>query len=196
TLIGPPSKWRSVGKFPDRDTYEFTIYGEKDGKWTRVVQQTLRRKQPPADERSQITEGIIGAPLDAVWNAFATKEGQEAWNVAHAEIDLKIGGKMLTHYDANGKIGDANTIENVILAFEPKKMLTMKVGKPPEKFPFKEAIKHVWHVVYFEEAGPNRTRVRVVGLGYSADEESRKLRAFFEKGNAYTLKKLQEHMAK
>lgn len=196
TLIGPPAKWRSVGKFPDRDTYQFTIYGEKDGKWAEVVQQTLRRKQPPADENCQITEGIIGAPVDAVWNAFATKAGQEAWNVAHAEIDLKVGGKMLTHYDAKGKIGDANTIENVILAFEPKKMLSMKVGKPPENFPFKEAIKHVWHVVYFEEVGPQRTRVRVVGLGYSAGDESKQLRAFFDKGNAYTLKKLQEHLTK
>lgn len=196
TLIGPPAKWRSVGKFPDRDTYQFTIYGEKDGKWAEVVKQTLKRKQPPADESCQITEGIIGAPVDAVWNAFATKAGQEAWNVAHAEIDLKVGGKMLTHYNPKGKIGDANTIENVILAFEPKKMLSMKVGKPPENFPFKEAIKQVWHIVYFEEVGPQRTRMRVVGLGYSAGEESKQLRSFFEKGNAYTLKKLQEHLAK
>ncbi|HWB13752.1 MAG TPA: SRPBCC domain-containing protein [Pirellulales bacterium] len=196
TLIGPPAKWRSIGKFVDQDTYEFTIYADKDGKWSPAVEQKLKRKQPPADDSRQITEGVIDAPLDAVWNAFATKAGQEAWNVAHAEIDLQIGGKMLTHYDAKGEIGDANTIENVILAFEPRKMLSIKVGKPPENFPFKEAIKGVWHVLYFEEAGPNRTRVRVVGLGYSADEESQKLRAFFEKGNAYTLNKLQEHFVK
>jgi len=196
TLIGPPARWRSIGKFLDQDTYQFTIYGDKDGKWTPVVEQRLKRRQLPADDSRQITEGIIDAPLDAVWNAFATKEGQEAWNVAHAEIDLKIGGKMLTHYNPSGKIGDPNTIENVILAFEPKKMLTIKVGNPPEKFPFKEAIKHVWHVVYFEEVGPQRTRMRVVGLGYSADDESKQLRAFFEKGNGYTLKKLQEHLEK
>ncbi len=161
----------------------------------RAEDKTAPRKLP-AEESRQITEGIIDAPLDAVWNAFATKEGQEAWNVAHAEIDLKIGGKMRTHYDPKGKIGDANTIENIILAFEPRKMLAIQVGKPPEKFPFKDAIKNVWHVLYFEEAGPNRTRVRLVGLGYSADEESKKLRAFFEKGNAYSLKRLQEHFAK
>ncbi len=196
TLIGPPARWRSVGQFPGKDTYQFTIYGAKNGAWTPVVRQTLRRKRAPADATSQVTEGVIDAPPDAVWNAYATKEGQEAWNVAHAEIDLRIGGTMRTHYDAKGRIGDANTIENVILAFEPGRMLTLKVGKPPETFPFKEAIKHVWHVVYFEEAGPGRTRVRVVGLGYGADEESKKLRAFFEKGNAYTLKKLQEHWAK
>jgi uncharacterized protein YndB with AHSA1/START domain len=196
TRIGPSAKWRSVGRFPDKDTYHFTIYGDKNGKWTPVVEQTLKRKQPPSDESRQVTEGTIDAPLDAVWNAFTTKEGQEAWNVAHAEIDLKIGGMMRTHYDAKGQIGDASTIENTILAFEPRKMLTIKVAKAPQKFPFKEAITNVWHVLYFEEAGPNRTRLRMVGLGYSADEESKKLRGFFEKGNAYTLKKLQEHLGK
>jgi uncharacterized protein YndB with AHSA1/START domain len=196
TLIGSPAKWRSTAKFPDKDTYQFTIMGEIDGKWSPVITQTLKRKQPPADESSQVTEGIIDAPLDAVWDALATKKGQEAWNVAHAEIDLKVGGKMLTHYDAKGKIGDPNTIENIILAFEPKKMLTIKVGKPPEKFPFKEAIQNVWTVIYFEDAGPNRTRLRLVGLGYGSDEGSKKLRAFFEKGNAYTVQKMQEHFKK
>jgi uncharacterized protein YndB with AHSA1/START domain len=195
TMIGRPAKWRSSAKFPDKDTYQFTIFGEKEGKWSPVVTQTLKRRQPPADESRQVTEGIIDGPLHAVWDALATKQGQEAWNVAHAEIDLKIGGKMLTHYDAKGKIGDPNTIENLILAFEPKKMLTIKVGQPPEKFPFKEAIKNVWHIMYFDDAGAGRTRLRVVGLGYDSTEESKRLKAFFEKGNAYTLKKLQEHFA-
>jgi uncharacterized protein YndB with AHSA1/START domain len=195
TLIGPPAKWRSVGEFADKDTYRFTISGEKEGKWTPVVEQTLKRMQAAGDGSRQVTEGIIDAPVEAVWDALATKKGQEAWNVAHAEIDLKVGGKMLTHYDAKGKIGDPNTIENVVLAFEPKKMLAIKVGKPPEKFPFKEAVKNVWHVMYFEDAGPGRTRLRLVGLGYGSDEESKKLLAFFEKGNAFTLKKLQEHYA-
>ena len=59
---------------------------------------------------------MIEAPVDSVWAAFTTKEGQESWNVAHAEIDLKIGGKMRTHYDAAGRIGDSNTIENTYSA--------------------------------------------------------------------------------
>jgi uncharacterized protein YndB with AHSA1/START domain len=150
-------------------------------------------KDGAEDESRHITEGIIDAPLDAVWAALTTKEGMESWAVAHAEIDLKVGGKMRTHYSPKGKIGDPNTIENIILAFEPKRMLSIQVGKPPVKFPFKEAIKSVWHVLSFDEAGPGRTRLREVGLGYGSDEESKKLRAFFKNGNAFTLKKLQEH---
>jgi hypothetical protein len=43
--------------------------------------------------------------------------------------------------------------------------------------------------------GDSSMRVRVVGLGYGTDDESTKMRKFFEAGNAYTLKKLQEHFA-
>jgi hypothetical protein len=45
TLVGPAAKWRSVGTFPDPDTYEFEILSEKDGKWTQAVKQTLKRRK-------------------------------------------------------------------------------------------------------------------------------------------------------
>jgi uncharacterized protein YndB with AHSA1/START domain len=195
TIIGKPAKWRETLRFTNKDTMQFTIFGEKDGQWIPVVKQTSKRCRPKASTAEQVVEGMIGAPVDAVWAALATKEGQESWNVAHAEIDLKIGGKMRTHYDAAGRIGDPNTIENTILCFEPRRMLAIQVMNPPEKFPFKNAIKKIWTVIYFEDAGPSLTRLRIVGNGYGDDEESHKLRRFFEKGNAYTLQKLQEKFA-
>ncbi len=147
------------------------------------------------DTSRQVTEGMVEAPVSAVWEALTTKQGLESWNVAHAEIDLKIGGKMRTHYDPKGKIGDPRTIENTILCFEPKRMLAMRATGLPQGFPFAKAIARVWTVIYFEEAGPGRTRIRLVGLGYGDDAEAQKLRVFFEKGNAYTLQKLQKHFA-
>jgi uncharacterized protein YndB with AHSA1/START domain len=192
TIIGKPAKWRETLKFPDKDTMQFTIFADKNGQWTPVVKQTSKRRQPEFNAAEQVTEGVIEAPVDSVWAAFTTKEGQESWNVAHAEIELKIGGKMRTHYDAAGRIGDPNTIENTILCFEPRRMLAIQVTNPPEKLPYKNAIKKMWTVLYFEEMGPSLTRLRLVGTGYEDDEESRKLRTFFERGNAYTLKKLQE----
>jgi hypothetical protein len=44
TIVGAPAQWRSVGRFPDRDTYEFKIYGQKDGQWVQKVEQKLKRK--------------------------------------------------------------------------------------------------------------------------------------------------------
>lgn len=193
TLVGPPAKWRSVATFPDKDTYQATILGEKDGKWVQVAKVELKRR-PPAKDR-QVTEGVIDATPEAVWAALTTKEGLEAWNVAHAQVELKVGGRMLTHYDPKGKIGDPNTIENIILSFEPERMLSIRVGTPPATFPFKTAVRDVWTVIRLEPDGAGRTRLTLTGLGYGPDEESRKLREFFEKGNAYTLRKLQGHFA-
>jgi uncharacterized protein YndB with AHSA1/START domain len=148
-----------------------------------------------ADDDRVVAEAVVDASVDDVWQAVTTKQGMESWMVAHAEIDLKVGGKMLTHYDADGRIGDPNTIENTILSFEPKRMLSIKATKPPEKFPFKEALKDMWTVMRFDPLGPNRTRVSVVSLGYNATDESRKMRDFFEAGNALTLEKLRKKFA-
>ena len=151
----------------------------------------VTRADPPA----LVHEGIVEAPVAKVWRAFTTNEGMESWCVAHADIDLRIGGKMRTHYSKEGKLGDGGTIENTILSFDPERMLSFRNTRAPEKFPFAEAFQKTWSVLYFENVGPGRTKVTIVGLGYGDDEQSVKTRAFFDKGNAFTLKKLQEHFA-
>lgn len=195
TIIGSPAKWREVLSFTDKDTMQFTIFGERESKWVPIVKQTSKRKHAEVRPDQVVTEGVIEAPVGAVWAAFTTNEGQESWNVAQAEIDLKVGGLMRTHYDPKGKIGDPHTIENTILCFEPNRLLAIQVKSPPANFPFKDAIQKMWTVIRFEDAGPSRSRVSIVGVGYGDDEDSRKLRNFFDKGNAYTLKKLQEKFA-
>lgn len=148
-----------------------------------------------AEDSRLVHEVAVAAPIDEVWKAFTTKEGQESWMVAHAEIELKTGGRMRAHYDGNGVLGDPKTIENTIISYDPQRMLSLKVSKPPEGFLFPNAIKNMWTVIYFESDSPNSTRVRLVGLGFGEDEESQRMRAFFDRGNAWTLKKLQERFA-
>jgi uncharacterized protein YndB with AHSA1/START domain len=142
-----------------------------------------------------VHEGAVAAPLDSVWNAFTTKAGLESWMAAHAAIDLRLGGTLQALYAPNGALGDPQTIENTILAFEPKRMLAIKVSKPPAGFPFPTAITSMWTVIYFEAAGPDRTTVREVSLGFGDDEESQRMRQFFERGNTATLAGLQRRFA-
>lgn len=144
----------------------------------------------------QVSEGIIEAPVGSVWKALTTKEGLEAWNVAHAEVDLRVGGALRSHYDPKGVLGDKNTIVNSILSYEPERMLSIRIAGHPEKFPFPNACKSQWTVIHFEPMGPDRTKLRLVGLGYESGDESRKMHEFFQKGNDYTIGKLQEHFAK
>ena len=144
-----------------------------------------------ADSRL-VSEGVVSAPVDQVWAAFATKEGLESWMAAHAEIELKLGGAIKAQHDPKGKVGDPSTIENTILSYEPTRMLSFKVTKAPEGFPFPNAIKNMWTVVYFEADGENSTRVREVSMGFGDDDESKKMREFFKRGNTFTLQQLQK----
>lgn len=142
-----------------------------------------------------VHEDTVTASQEVVWAALTTKSGQESWMVAHSEIDLKVGGLMQTHYDPSGAIGDPQTIENEILCYDPGRMLSFRVTSAPADFPFPDAIKEMWTVIYLESTGPETTLVRIVGLGIGASEESEKMRAFFDRGNAWTLQKLQERFA-
>jgi uncharacterized protein YndB with AHSA1/START domain len=151
--------------------------------------------QAPDAKTFVVHEAVVSAPFALVWEAFTTKKGLESWMVAHAEIDLQVGGKMLTHYSKDGKIGDDGTIENTILSFDPMRMMSIKATKPPANFPFKDAIKKMWTVIYFT-AEEEQTRVKVISHGFTMDQDSQTMRGHFDAGNKFTLDKLMERFKK
>ena len=134
----------------------------------------------------QVTEGFVNAPVAEVWRIFATAEGFKATGAAHAQVDLRIGGTIASHYDPKGRLGDAETIVNEILAYEPERMLAMRIKQAPASFPYRNAMQGTWTVVYFTPSG-DMTHVRIVGLGYRDDAESQAMRKFFAEGNRRTL---------
>src|SRR5262245_6222411 len=140
-----------------------------------------------------VTEGFINAPVSEVWRLFTTSEGYKATGVAQASVDLRIGGEIRSRYggpDGKGQLGDAETIVNEILAYEPERMLAMRIKQAPASFPHRSAIDGTWTVIYFNPAGENVTQVRLVGLGYQDTSESQALRQFFEQGNRETLDRI------
>jgi uncharacterized protein YndB with AHSA1/START domain len=113
--------------------------------------------------------------------------------VALADVDLRIGGLIRSRYSARGALGDDETIENRILAFEPRRMIAIRIERTPKSFPFKEAWKKTWTVITLTDLGNNRTHIRIASMGYGTDEESIAMRKFFEAGNGSTLETLQKH---
>jgi hypothetical protein len=107
--------------------------------------------------------------------------------VAKTEIDMRVGGSFRTSYSKTSSLDDDASIHHVILAFDPLKMFSMHTVKPPKNFPFPNAILKTWTVVYFEPQGDFKTKVTAHMLGFTDDEESQKMRAFFEAGNKTTL---------
>jgi uncharacterized protein YndB with AHSA1/START domain len=141
-----------------------------------------------------VSEGVVNAPVAAVWRAWTTTDGLKSWLAPHADIDLRIDGLMRSNYDAKGTLGDQGTIENRVLAYEPERMLSIRVAKAPERFPFKAKVGEMWTVLYFTPTPEGGTKLRIVGLGFGKDEESQRMKTFFEQGNAYTLVQLQKRL--
>lgn len=149
------------------------------------------QERAQADTAPLVHEGIINAPVAEVWRIFTTGEGFKSLGVAQADVDLRIGGLIRSHYSPDGVLGDPGTIQNQIIAFEPERMLAIRIHQPPAGFPFKEAWKGTWSVITFHDLGDGRTALRIAGLGYTADPESQSMRTFFQTGNEWTVKTLQ-----
>jgi uncharacterized protein YndB with AHSA1/START domain len=137
-----------------------------------------------------VTEGIVNAPVEEVWKAFTTKPGIESWMVAKTEFELRVGATWRTSYSKDSNLNDDAAIHHMILAYDPGRMLAFRTIKTPRTFPFPNAISKTWNVVYFEPAGPGRTKVTTHMLGYEDNDESQKMRAFFETGNKATMDSL------
>jgi uncharacterized protein YndB with AHSA1/START domain len=144
------------------------------------------------DAPSFVNEGTINAPIAAVWQVWTSNEGYKRLGVAKADVDFRVGGLIRSHYGEKGVIGDDETIQNRILAYEPQRMIAIRIDRPPKSFPFKEAWKSTWTVITLSDAGNGRTHLRVASMGYGTDEESMKMRKFFEVGNEWTVKALQK----
>ena len=142
-----------------------------------------------------VTEGVVNAPVDAVWKAWTTREDMESWMVGKTDFTLEVGAIWHSSYDKKSTLDDEATIHQQLLAYDPGRMLTTRTVKPPQGFPFPNAILRTWTVVYFEPTGPTQTRVVARMLGFSSDGESRAMRSFFERGNRATLDALIKRFA-
>jgi uncharacterized protein YndB with AHSA1/START domain len=145
------------------------------------------------DGVSFVNEGVVNAPVEEVWKVFSTSEGYKVLGPAQAEVDLRIGGTIRSRYGSDGPLGDPETIENVILAYEPPTMMALRIQKTPQTFPFKHAWKSTWTVMTLMPLDGGRTLVRASSLGFGTDEESIAMRRFFEAGNQTVIAGLQKH---
>lgn len=155
-----------------------------------ILMTTFMLSTANAEEPREVFHVEIDAHIDDVWQAFTTTEGLQSWVAPLADIDFKVGGKWRANYDPNGTLGDASTIENTILSYDPKRMISLKATGFPKDFIFEEAAKDTWSVFYFSPITPSRTKITVVGLGYNETELSQKMRSFFQAANQYSMDQL------
>lgn len=146
-----------------------------------------------ADDIAFVNEGVLNAPIEEVWKIWTTSDGYRKLGPALADVDLRIGGLIRSRYRGDGRLGDDETIENEIMAFEPPRMIAIRIHKPPKSFPFKESWKKTWTVITLIPLEGGKTRVRAASLGYGTDEESVAMMRFFQSGNQQTIEALQKY---
>jgi uncharacterized protein YndB with AHSA1/START domain len=143
-----------------------------------------------------VHDAVVNAPVEDVWKAWTTRAGMESWMVGKTDFELTVGAIWHTSYDKQSTLDDDRTIHQQLLAYDPGRMLSIRTVQTPKGFPFPNEIGKTWTVVYLEPIGPAQTRVTAKMLGFSANEESQKMRAFFERGNRATLDSLVKRFAK
>lgn len=131
----------------------------------------------------QVTEGFVNAPVAEVWRLFTTSPANAKTGSVRTGATLRIGGEIRVHHDLEGASGGAETIVSEILAYEPERMLALRVKQAPASFPPRAALDGLWTIVYLTPSGEDMTHVRIVGLGYSDEPASRTAREFFANGN-------------
>jgi uncharacterized protein YndB with AHSA1/START domain len=157
-----------------------------------VIATILAAAPALAHERTLRHEGVVHASADDLWRFWTTAEGWKKLGIAHADVEIKIGGQIRTNYNPEGTIGDDGTITNTILAYEPGRMLSFKPTAPKNAPPpVQEICKTGWSVLRFEPLSPTTTRVSISMMGFGEGELYDQAYAFFDRGNAYTLSKLQ-----
>ena len=134
---------------------------------------------------------VIDAPVQQVWDAFATADGFRGWAAPFVHMELKVGGIIESSYQPDAKVGDTSNIKNQIVAYIPGRLLVLKNVQAPEGFAPECVMDRLVSIFEFESISAESTRLTLWGVGYGPDEESLRILEFFKEANAWTFGQLQ-----
>ena len=120
---------------------------------------------------------IVHATPSEVWKAWTTTEGLRSFFAPQAQIELRTFGRFEIHFDPNAGAGARGAEGNIVLAFEPERMLSTTWDAPP-KFPAVRA-QRTFLQVRLALAQNGHTEVLVVQDGFGSGTEWRQVRDYF-----------------
>ena len=132
-------------------------------------------------DKALVIQVEVPAPLDDVWNAFATSDGLSTWLFPNATVDLRPGGDWLVHFPGGSTGG------GTIVSFVPKKELII-AALCPDRFPHVRAERT--HAAFTFEAHGNSTIVRLTQTGWKTGSEWDQAYEYLTAGNAQLMSTL------
>jgi uncharacterized protein YndB with AHSA1/START domain len=136
-------------------------------------------------------ETTLSQSPQEVWRWFATEKGLQCWAAPLIRLDLRIGGKLETNYNAKASIGGPGTITLGIVNFVEAEFLTFKVKLNDA---FSEVLQaeddNLQEVIRLERLPNGGTRIVSTMIGWGSGADWDRAAEFFAKGNEASYKDL------
>ncbi|MFO1330359.1 MAG: SRPBCC domain-containing protein [Rubrivivax sp.] len=136
---------------------------------------------PPAQgaERAIDKEVVVPASVDAVWDAWTTREGIASFMAPDARVEPRVGGAFSIHFDPGAAPGARGADDMRFLALQPKRMLSFDWNAPPH-LPEARA-QRTFVVVRLEPLAAAQTRVTLHHTGWGDGGEWDRAYTYFER---------------
>lgn len=141
-------------------------------------------------------EIVVQTSLDAVWHAWTTNAGIDAFFSKGPKIELRIGGPYelymgMTEPDKSGLRGSEGC---KVLSYIPREMLSFEWNFPPKVPTLRNAHAKTHVVLRFEELPGGRVRLRFDQLGWKDGEDWDAGYAYFDKAWDWVLQQLKKYL--
>ena len=132
-----------------------------------------------ADERSIDKQIVVAAPIEAVWQAWTTREGIQGFFAPEAEIDARVGGAFHIHIDPLGEPGMKGADDMRFMALQRPTMLSFDWNAPPS-LPEARA-QRTFVVVRLAPVDASSTRVTLHHTGWGSGGQWDQTFAYFDR---------------
>lgn len=132
-----------------------------------------------AEDRILRTQLLLDAPLEDVWNAWATEEGVKSFFAPGCRIEPRVDGAYEILFNPAGEPGQRGAEGMRILVYEPRQRLAFTWNAPPD-LPNVRA-QRTLVTLDFEAQGEKRTRLTFTQAGWGAGPEWDKAYAYFDR---------------
>lgn len=132
-----------------------------------------------AQERALTKEVIVPAPIDAVWQAWTTRDGIVSFFAPDAEIEPRVGGAFHVHMDPLAQPGLKGADEMRYMALQPPTMLSFDWNAPPHLAQVRQ--QRTFVVVRLKDIDGKSTKVSLHHTGWGDGGEWDQTYTYFDR---------------
>jgi uncharacterized protein YndB with AHSA1/START domain len=139
-----------------------------------------------AQERAVTKEVVISAPIEAVWQAWTTREGIVSFFAPDAQVEARVGGAFHIHFDPLAAPGRKGADDMRFMALQAPTLLSFDWNAPPHLAQARQ--QRTFVVVRLKDLDGKSTQVNLTHIGWGDGGEWDLAYAYFDRawGNVLT----------